>query len=174
MDLLPFVHILEALAHRQGTYGRRSAQGERRGRPRPTPTGGANGGVVVPTLGIRDQAFGTRGGGASADDAHELFFGDHSGHALCLHSRSESESTNGIIAICPYVSKGRFVAFERRGWSRLAEFCQQSASADEAYELLFDDRAGHALHFGEAAGEGGCGLAAVVFYAGATNLILGK
>ena len=48
------------------------------------------------------------------------------------------------------------------------------ALADEAYELLFDDRAGHALHFGEAAGEGGCGLAAVVFYAGATNLILGK
>jgi len=29
------------------------------------------------------------------------------------------------------------------------------ASADEAHELLFDDDAGHALHFGEAAGEGG-------------------
>ena len=42
-----------------------------------------------------------------------------------------------------------------RGWSRLAEFCQRGASADEAYELLFDDHAGHALHFGEAAGEGG-------------------
>ena len=34
----------------------------------------------------------------------------------------------------------------------------RSASADEAYELLFDDHAGHALHFGEAAGEGGGGL----------------
>ena len=31
-------------------------------------------------------------------------------------------------------------------------------SADEAYELLFDDHAGHALRFGEAAGEGGCSL----------------
>ena len=28
-------------------------------------------------------------------------------------------------------------------------------SADEAHELFFDDHAGHALHFGEAAGEGG-------------------
>jgi hypothetical protein len=28
------------------------------------------------------------------------------------------------------------------------------ASADEAHELLFDDHSGHALHFGEAAGEG--------------------
>ena len=32
------------------------------------------------------------------------------------------------------------------------------ALADEADELLFDDDAGHALHFGEAAGEGGGGL----------------
>ena len=31
------------------------------------------------------------------------------------------------------------------------------ASADEAHELLFDDHAGHALHFGEAAGENGGG-----------------
>jgi len=46
--------------------------------------------------------------------------------------------------------------------------------ADEAHELLFDDHSGHALHFGEAAGEGGGGLAAIVFYAGATNLTLGK
>jgi hypothetical protein len=30
-----------------------------------------------------------------------------------------------------------------------------STSADEAHELLFDDHAGHALHFGEAAGENG-------------------
>ena len=29
------------------------------------------------------------------------------------------------------------------------------SSADEAHELLFDDDAAHALHFGEAAGEGG-------------------
>ena len=28
-------------------------------------------------------------------------------------------------------------------------------SADEAHELFFDDHAGHALHFGEAAGEDG-------------------
>jgi hypothetical protein len=28
--------------------------------------------------------------------------------------------------------------------------------ADEAHELLFDDHVGHALHFGEAAREGGC------------------
>lgn len=34
----------------------------------------------------------------------------------------------------------------------------RSVSADEADELFFDDQAGHALHFGEAAGEGGCGL----------------
>ena len=32
------------------------------------------------------------------------------------------------------------------------------ASADEAHELLFDDDAGHGLHFGEAAGEGDAGL----------------
>jgi hypothetical protein len=32
----------------------------------------------------------------------------------------------------------------------------RSASADEADELFFDDRAGHALHFGDSAGEGGC------------------
>jgi hypothetical protein len=58
--------------------------------------------------GLGWQAFARGGclgarGGATADDAHELFFGDHSGHALCLNSRSESESTNGLIAICPYV-----------------------------------------------------------------------
>ena len=29
---------------------------------------------------------------------------------------------------------------------------------DEAHELFFDDHAGYALHFGEAAGEGGGGL----------------
>ena len=34
----------------------------------------------------------------------------------------------------------------------------RGASADEAHELFFDDHTGHALHFGEAAGEGGCGL----------------
>ena len=34
----------------------------------------------------------------------------------------------------------------------------RGASADEAHELLFDDHAGHELHFGEAAGEGACGL----------------
>ncbi len=28
-------------------------------------------------------------------------------------------------------------------------------SVDEAHELLFDDDSGHALHFGEAAGEAG-------------------
>ena len=32
------------------------------------------------------------------------------------------------------------------------------ASADEAHELLFDDHSGHALHFGEAAGQAGGGL----------------
>gem|GEM_PF-2092239 len=32
---------------------------------------------------------------------------------------------------------------------------QRSSSAAEAHELFFDDHAGHALHFGEAAGEGG-------------------
>ena len=31
----------------------------------------------------------------------------------------------------------------------------RSTSADEAHELFFDNHAGHALHFGEAAGENG-------------------
>ena len=53
----------------------------------------------------------------------------------------------------------------------IAEVCSASAcsaneeigapnwgsSADEAHELLFDDHARHALHFGEASGEGGGG-----------------
>ena len=35
---------------------------------------------------------------------------------------------------------------------------RRSESADEAHELLFDDDAGHALHFGEAAWENGGGV----------------
>lgn len=45
MVLLPFVHMSAALVCRQVTYARCSTQWERRGRRRPTLTGGANEGV---------------------------------------------------------------------------------------------------------------------------------
>lgn len=83
-------------------------------------------------------------------------------------SRSEpGYLINGLIAICPHVSKCRFSGLERGCRGDRADIghggvggspTARGALADKAHELLFDDYAGHALHFGEATGEGGGGL----------------